>query len=78
MNHRVVDIQEYGNEVKLFRGFLVVTNRQKELGKVPLSDIAVVVFSGGGSTVSTRLLSALADLKYVLFFAAKIKCLILC
>jgi CRISPR-associated protein Cas1 len=71
MNHRVVDIQEYGNEVKLFRGFLVVTNGQKELGKVPLSDIAVVVFSGGGSTVSTRLLSALADLKICVIFCCE-------
>ena len=71
MNHRVVDNQEYGNEVKLFRGFLVVTNSQKELGKVPLSDIAVVVFSGGGSTVSTKLLSALADLRICAIFCSE-------
>jgi CRISPR-associated protein Cas1 len=61
MIHRVVELQEQGNHAHLERGFLVVQKSGAEAGRVPLDDIAVLLFSGPGNSVSTNLLTALAE-----------------
>jgi CRISP-associated protein Cas1 len=61
MIHRVVDIQEPDQHVHLERGFLIVSNKRDEAGRVPLDDIAALVFSGHGNSISTNLLAELAE-----------------
>jgi len=58
--HRVVDIQEPGQHAHLERGFLVVSKEHEEIGRVPLDDIAALIFSGQGNSVSTNLLAELS------------------
>lgn len=60
MIHRVVDLQEPGHHAHLERGFLVVLKGDTEAGRVPLDDIAALVFSGQGNSVSTNLLAELS------------------
>jgi CRISPR-associated protein Cas1 len=61
MIHRVVELQETGNHAHLERGFLVVDRAGAEVGRVPLDDIAVLLFSGPGNSLSTNLIAALAE-----------------
>jgi CRISPR-associated protein Cas1 len=61
MIHRVVDIQEPGQHAHLERGFLVVAKDHTEVGRVPLDDIAALIFSGQGNSVSTNLLAELSE-----------------
>lgn len=61
MIHRVVELQEQGNHAHLERGFLVVEKSGQEAGRVPLDDIAVLLFSGPGNSISTNLITALAE-----------------
>ncbi|WP_298288796.1 type II CRISPR-associated endonuclease Cas1 [Novosphingobium sp.] len=61
MIHRVVELQEPGLHAHLDRGFLVVEKSREERGRVPLDDIAVLLCTGPGDSLSTNLLAALAD-----------------
>lgn len=61
MIHRVVEIREPGNHVHLERGFLVVEKTGHETGRVPLDDIAVLMFTGPGNSISTNLITALCE-----------------
>jgi CRISP-associated protein Cas1 len=61
MIHRVVELQEQGNHAHLERWFLVVERAGQEAGRVPLDDIAVLLFSGPGNSLSTNLITALSE-----------------
>lgn len=61
MIHRVVELQEPGLHAHLERGFMVVEKAREERGRVPLDDIAVLLCTGPGDSLSTNLLTALAD-----------------
>lgn len=61
MIHRVVELQEPGLHAHLDRGFMVVEKAREERGRVPLDDIAVLLCTGPGDSLSTNLLAALAD-----------------
>ena len=61
MTGRVVEIAEDGRYLSLSRGFLVVEAQGRELGRVPLDDIAGVVANAHGLTYSNNLLVALAE-----------------
>lgn len=58
---RIVEIAEDGRHLSLSRGFLVVEERGRELGRVALDDIAVVMANAHGLTYSNNLLLALAE-----------------
>lgn len=53
---RVLEIQEDGRHLSLFRGFMVVTVEQKEIAHIPLDDIAVIITSAYQLTYSHALL----------------------
>jgi CRISPR-associated protein Cas1 len=55
----VVDITERGRHASKDRGFLVVSSGSEEVGRVPLDDVAAVLLSASGSTVSVALLAEL-------------------
>ncbi|NYZ13638.1 type II CRISPR-associated endonuclease Cas1 [Azospirillum sp. RWY-5-1] len=61
MTGRVVEIAEDGRHLSLSRGFLVVSAEGREIGRVPLDDIAVVMANAHGLTYSNNLLVALCE-----------------
>lgn len=59
--NRVVDVTEHGRHLSLDRGFLVVSSKEAEIGRVPLDDIGAVVLSAYGTSYTTPLVVALAE-----------------
>lgn len=58
---RFVEIAEDGRHLSLSRSFLVVSERDREIGRVALDDIAVVMANAHGLTYSNALLTTLAE-----------------
>lgn len=58
---RVVEIADTGRHLSLYRGFLVVKAEQQEQGRVPLSDISVLMLSGHGNSLSTNMVNKLLE-----------------
>jgi CRISP-associated protein Cas1 len=57
---RVVEIASDGRHLAIDRGFMTVSDRDSELGRVPLDDLAAVVANAHGLTYSNNLLVTLA------------------
>lgn len=57
---RVVEIATNGRHLSINRGFLVVSEKGEEVGKVPLDDIAAVVANAHGLTYSNNVLIELS------------------
>jgi CRISPR-associated protein Cas1 len=58
---RIVDIATDGRHLSAHRGFLVVSEKQEEVGRIPLDDVAAVIVHAHGITWSTNLIVALAE-----------------
>ena len=58
---RIVEIAEDGRHLSADRGFLVVSERGGELGRVPLDDVFALVINAHGTTFSNNLFRALAE-----------------
>jgi CRISPR-associated protein Cas1 len=58
---RIVDIETDGRHLAVSRGFLVVSEDRKEIGRVALDDIIAVIVHAHGVTLSSSLVSALAE-----------------
>ena len=58
---RIVEIAEEGRHLSKKRGFLVVSEGHAEAGRAPLDDIAAVLATARGTSVSVALLTALAE-----------------
>lgn len=58
---RVVEIAEDGRHLSIERGFMVVRADGRELGRVPLDDIGVVLVNAHGVTYTNNLVLALAE-----------------
>ena len=61
MLNRVLEIAEENRYLSLKRGFIVVQQGEQELGSVPLDDIAVLLLSAQGVTVTKNVLNALSE-----------------
>ncbi|WP_114857449.1 type II CRISPR-associated endonuclease Cas1 [Azospirillum brasilense] len=57
----VIEVAEDGRHLSLDRGFMVVSTRGEEIGRVPLDDIAVLIGTAHGLTYSSNLLLALLE-----------------
>jgi CRISPR-associated protein Cas1 len=57
---RVVEIASDGRHLAIDRGFMTVSEKGSELGRVPLDDLAAVVANAHGLTYSNNLLVTLA------------------
>jgi CRISPR-associated protein Cas1 len=57
----IVEIAEDGRYLSLYRGFLVVSNKDAQLGRVPLADVSALILSANQASVSKNLLVALAE-----------------
>ena len=58
---RAVEVATAGRHLAKERGFLVIQESGSEAGRVPLDDIAAVLATAPGTTVSVALLAALAE-----------------
>jgi len=58
---RIIEIAEDNRYLSIDRGFMVVANDGKELGRIALDDIAAVITHGHGLTFSNNLIVALAE-----------------
>lgn len=57
----IVEVAEDGRYLSLYRGFLVVSDKKKTVGRVPLADVSALILSANQATVSKNLMAALAD-----------------
>ena len=57
----IVEIAEDGRYLSLYRGFLVVSDKEAQLGRVPLADVSALVLSANQASVSKNLMVALAE-----------------
>src|SRR5690348_15610109 len=57
---RVVEIASDGRHAAIYRGFLVISEKNEEIGRVPLDDIAAVVANAHGLTYSNNALVELS------------------
>ncbi len=58
---RVVEIETDGRHLAINRGFLIVSEKGMEIGKVPLDDIAAVIANAHGLTYSNNALVELSE-----------------
>jgi len=58
---RVVEIAEDGRHLSLARGFMTVESEGREIGRVPLDDIGVVIANAHGVSYTNNLLVKLAE-----------------
>lgn len=61
MLNRVIEIAEENRFISLKRGFLIVQQGNQELGTVPIDDIAVLLLSAQGVTLTKNILNALSE-----------------
>lgn len=67
---RVVEIAQDGRHLSADRGFMVVSEEGKEVGRVALDDIAAVIANAHGISYSNNLLAALAERNALLVIVA--------
>ncbi|MAN62064.1 MAG: subtype II CRISPR-associated endonuclease Cas1 [Parvibaculum sp.] len=58
---RIVEIAEDGRHLAMHRGFLTVSEKSVEIGRLPLDDIAALIAQAHGLTFSNNLMIALAE-----------------
>ncbi len=58
---RIVDISTDGRHLSAHRGFLVVSEGRREVGRIPLDDVGAVIVHAHGVTWTTNLVVALAE-----------------
>jgi len=61
MVEQVVEIGEAGLHLSLYRGFLKVSDKDGERGRVPLDDMTALILSAPDATVSKNILVALSE-----------------
>ena len=71
MLNRVLEIAEENRFLSLKRGFIVIQQGSEELGSVPLDDIAVLLLSAQGVTVTKNVLNALSEKGCISVFCGK-------
>ncbi|WFS63049.1 type II CRISPR-associated endonuclease Cas1 [Pseudodesulfovibrio thermohalotolerans] len=57
----IVEIAEDGRYLSVYRGFLVVADKEITLGRVPLADISALILSANQASLSKNLMVALAE-----------------
>ena len=61
MLNRVLEIAEENRYISLKRGFIVIQQGEHELGSIPLDDIAVLLLTAQGVTITKNILNALSE-----------------
>ena len=55
MLNRVLEIAEENRYISLDRGFFVIESKGKELGRIPLDDVAVLLLSAQSITLTKKI-----------------------
>ncbi len=63
MQNRIIEITTDGVHVSLYRGFVKLSKKSEDIGRVALPDIGALIIRGYGTSVSTNLVARLADEK---------------
>lgn len=71
MIEELIEIAEDGRHISLHRGFIVISDRDEELGRVPLADLTAVVISAHKAGISKNILVALAEHNVSVVFCNK-------
>ena len=71
MLHQIVEIHEENRYLCLERGFLTIYCKEEQLGKIPLSDIAVLLLSAQSISLSKPVLNALTEYGAITIFCGK-------
>ncbi len=71
MLNRVLEITEENRYISLDRGFIVIKQGTEIIGKVPLDDIAVLLLSAQGITLSKNIINALSEKGCISIFCGK-------
>ncbi|MGI5173134.1 type II CRISPR-associated endonuclease Cas1 [Treponema sp. OMZ 840] len=61
MLHQIVEIQEENRHLSLERGFLNIRTKDEEIGKVALDDIAVLLISAQGASITKNIIVELSS-----------------
>ncbi len=67
----IVEIAEDGRYLSIYRGFLVVSDKDKQLGRVPLADVSALILSANQASISKNLMTALAEQNAVVVCCGK-------
>lgn len=71
MLHQIIEIQSDKRYLSLNRGFLQIYAEKKLIAETPLDDIAVLLLSGNGISVSKNILTELSSLGAITIFCGK-------
>lgn len=71
MLHQIIEIQSDKRYLSLDRGFLLIHAEEELISKVPLDDIAVLLLSGNGISVSKNILTELSSRGAITIFCGK-------
>jgi len=63
MQNRIIEITTDGVHVSLYRGFVKLSKKGEEVGRVGLPDVGAIIIRGYGASVSTNLVARLASEK---------------
>ena len=69
--NRVLEIAEENRYISLKRGFIVIQQGNEELGSVPLDDVAVLLLSAQGVTITKNVLNALSEKGCITIFCGQ-------
>lgn len=67
----IIEVAEDGRYLSKYRGFLVVSDKEAELGRVPLEDVSAVILSANQASISKNILSALSERNAVVICCGK-------
>lgn len=67
----IVEVAEDGRYLSRYRGFLVVSDKETELGRIPLADVTAVILSANQAIISKNILAALAEQNSVIISCGK-------
>lgn len=71
MLNRVLEIAEENRYLSLKRGFIVIQQGSEELGSVPLDDVAVLLLSAQGVTLTKNVINALSEKGCITIFCGQ-------
>ncbi len=71
MNGRVIEISDSGRYISVYRGFLIIKSEGQELGRVPLSDIQILLLSGYGNSLTTNVVNTVLENGGTIVFCGK-------
>ena len=71
MFHQIIEVREEGRYLSLGRGFLIIREHDIEIAKIALDDIAVLLVSAQGVSLSKNILVELSERGAITIFCGK-------